>query len=89
MLAWVFRRCEGTAEAVETPIGLVPPVGEGGIDTDGLDVSEETMAGCSRSTPTAGRRQLPQMHEHFAEFGDKLPDELRDELDALERRLGS
>ena len=38
------RRCEGTAEAVETPIGLVPPVGEGGIDTDGLDVSDETMA---------------------------------------------
>ena len=44
VLAWVFRRCEGTAEAVETPIGLVPPVGEGGIDTDGLDVAEETMA---------------------------------------------
>ena len=32
------------AEAVETPIGLLPPVGEGGIDTDGLDVSREAMA---------------------------------------------
>ena len=29
VLAWIFRRCEGEAEAVETPIGLVPPVGRG------------------------------------------------------------
>jgi phosphoenolpyruvate carboxykinase (GTP) len=35
------------------------------------------------------KAQLPQMHDHFAEFGDKLPDELRAELEALERRLES
>ena len=34
VLEWVFRRCEGTAEAVETPIGLLPA--EGAINTDGL-----------------------------------------------------
>jgi phosphoenolpyruvate carboxykinase (GTP) len=33
--------------------------------------------------------QLPQMHDHYAEFGDKLPDELRAELAALEQRLQS
>ena len=43
VLEWVFRRCEGKADAVETPIGLLPPVGEGGIDIDGLDVTPETM----------------------------------------------
>ena len=42
VLAWVFRRCEGWAEAVETPIGLVPA--EGAAHTDGLDVSAEDMA---------------------------------------------
>ena len=35
------------------------------------------------------RQQLPQMHEHFAEFGDKLPQELHDELDSLDERLRS
>ena len=35
----------------------------------------------------AGSQQLPQIHEHYAEFGDRLPEELRDQLDALERRL--
>ena len=44
VLAWIFRRCEGHADAVETLIGLVPPLGEGGIDTSGLDLSAETMA---------------------------------------------
>jgi phosphoenolpyruvate carboxykinase (GTP) len=35
------------------------------------------------------RQQLPQMHEHFARFGDRLPGELRDQLAALEQRLGA
>src|SRR5581483_5190238 len=39
VLAWIFRRCEGAAEAVETPIGLVPPAD--GLATDGLDISPE------------------------------------------------
>ena len=34
------------------------------------------------------KHQLPQMHEHYAEFGEKLPAELRAQLDALEQRLG-
>ena len=87
VLAWIFRRCEGKAEAVETPIGLVPPVGEGGIDTDGLDVDEATMKTLLEVDPDGWREQLPQMHEHYAKFGDKLPQELHDELEALEERL--
>ena len=89
VLAWIFRRCEGTAEAVETPIGFVPPVGEGGIDTDGLDVTEETMAKLLEVDPECWREQLPQMHEHYGRFGDQLPAELREQLAELERRLGS
>jgi|PeaSoiMetatran63_FD_contig_81_503396_length_1877_multi_15_in_0_out_0_1 phosphoenolpyruvate carboxykinase (GTP) len=89
VLAWIFRRCEGTAEAVDTPIGFVPPVGEGGIDTDGLDVTEETMAKLLEVDPECWREQLPQMHEHYGRFGDQLPAELREQLAELERRLGS
>jgi phosphoenolpyruvate carboxykinase (GTP) len=89
VLAWVFRRCEGTAGAVETPIGLVPPVGEGGIGLGGLELSEDTMGKLLEVDADGWKAQLPQMHDHFAEFGDKLPDELRAELEALERRLES
>ncbi len=54
VLAWIFRRAEGEAEAVETPIGLVPPIGEGGIEIEGLDITEETMAKLLEVDPEAG-----------------------------------
>jgi phosphoenolpyruvate carboxykinase (GTP) len=87
VLAWVFRRCEGTADAVETEIGLVPTAD--GIDTNGLDVSDEALAELLRVDVEGWRAQLPQVRAHYAEFGDKLPDELRAQLSELERRLGA
>ena len=59
VLAWVFRRCEGNAAAVETPIGLVPPLGEGGIDTDGLDISDEAMTKLLEVDIKGWKHQLP------------------------------
>jgi phosphoenolpyruvate carboxykinase (GTP) len=87
VLAWIFRRVTGEAKAVETAIGLVPPLGEGGIDTDGLDVSDETMAKLLEVDAEGWTAQLPQMKEHYAEFGEKLPVALRGQLEALEQRL--
>ncbi len=89
VLAWVFRRCEGTAKATETAIGLVPPVGEGGIDTTGLDVSPDTMTRLLEVDVEGWNAQMPQLQQHYAEFGEKLPSELRSQLEALEQRVGS
>jgi phosphoenolpyruvate carboxykinase (GTP) len=72
---------------VETPIGLVPPVGEGGINIDNLDVDEATMKTLLEVDVDGWCEQVPQMREHFAVFGDKLPDELHSELDSLVKRL--
>ncbi len=87
VLAWIFRRCEGKAEAVETPIGLLPPLGKGGIDTEGLDTTPEAMAELLAIDIEGWRQQLPQIHEHYAEFGDKLPAELHAQVGTLERRV--
>ena len=89
VLAWVFERVAGRAEAVQTPIGLLPPVGPGGIDRDGLDVSDSTMAKLLEVDRDGWAAQLPQIQEHYAEFGDRLPAELRAQLQELEQRLGS
>jgi phosphoenolpyruvate carboxykinase (GTP) len=85
VLAWVFARCDGAAEAVETPIGHVPD--PGAIDTDGLDLSDEDMRELLAVDVEAWTAQLLQVREHFARFGDRLPEELRAQLDALEQRL--
>ena len=85
VLAWIFRRCEGSADAVETPVGYVPA--PDGIDTNGLDVSAEDLAELLRVDPDGLRQELPTIHEHFARFGDRLPEELRAQLEELEKRL--
>jgi phosphoenolpyruvate carboxykinase (GTP) len=87
VLAWIFRRCDGTAEARETPVGLVPA--EGALETSGLDLAPEALAKLLEVDPEDLRAQLPQVREHFAQFGDGLPDELTAQLHALERRLGA
>jgi len=89
VLAWVFRRCEGTAQANETAIGLVPPVGEGGIDCKGLDVSPETMSRLLEVDVEGWKAQMPQVRQHYAEFGRKLPSQLLSQVEALEQLLGS
>jgi len=88
VLAWVFARCAGHGAANETPIGLMPPVGADGIDTRGVDVTDEAMARLLQVNAEEWKAQLPQFHEHFAKF-DNLPDELHAQLKALEERLGS
>ena len=85
VLEWVFRRCEGAADAVETPIGLLPS--EGAINTEGLSITPEAMSELLTVDTELVKQQLPQVKEHLAKFGDKLPAELKAQLDALEKRL--
>jgi phosphoenolpyruvate carboxykinase (GTP) len=85
VLAWVFERCDEQGGAEETPIGLVPA--EGALDTSGLEFPEGALAKLLEVDAGEWRGQLPRLHEHFAQFGDKLPDELTQQLEALERRL--
>ena len=85
VLEWVFRRCDDEAEAVETPIGLVPAAGA--IDVSGLDLPEGSMEELLDVDPEAWSVQLPQFEQHFAQFGERLPRELRAQLEQLESRL--
>ena len=86
VLEWVFRRCNGEGETVETPIGLVPAEGE--LDLDGLDVSDEAMRELLTVDADKVAAQLPQVEEFLAQFGDKLPAEIGAQLEALKQRLG-
>jgi phosphoenolpyruvate carboxykinase (GTP) len=82
VLAWIFGRCDGDGGAVETPIGLVPA--PGAIDTAGI---EADMAALLAVDEDALRAELPQVREHLAQFGDRLPPEVRDRFERLESAL--
>jgi phosphoenolpyruvate carboxykinase (GTP) len=86
VLEWVFRRCAGEAKAVETPIGLVPAEGE--LNLEGLEISDEAIRELTTVDTEGVEAQLPQVEAHLAQFGDRLPDEIRSQLEALKERLG-
>jgi phosphoenolpyruvate carboxykinase (GTP) len=85
VLAWIAERVGGRGQAVETPIGLLPPVG--GIETRGLDVAADDMAELLRVDEQEWRAEVPSIRDHFAHLGERLPVELHDELAGLEKRL--
>jgi len=85
VLKWVFERCEGKAHAVKTAIGLLPAPGD--LDTEGLDMREENLRKLLSVDIDGWLEEVPLIREHFAKFGNRLPDGLNRELDELDQRL--
>ncbi|MDN5804464.1 MAG: phosphoenolpyruvate carboxykinase domain-containing protein, partial [Microlunatus sp.] len=85
VLKWVAERLSGAADAVDTPIGLVPSPDS--LDVSGLDVTPEQLAAATAVDPAEWQKEIPLIEEWFASIGDKLPDALRAELDTLRGRL--
>jgi phosphoenolpyruvate carboxykinase (GTP) len=87
VLKWAIERMEGTAAAVETPIGHVPTPES--LDTDGLTMTAGELATALRVDEAEWRAELPQIQEWFEKIGaDKIPTTLWTELDGLRARLG-
>ncbi|MDR1748921.1 MAG: phosphoenolpyruvate carboxykinase (GTP) [Spirochaetaceae bacterium] len=86
VLAWIFDRCDNRDNAVETAIGFMPK--DGAINTNGLNVTAEAMKGILSVDTEGWKREIADIREnHYPKFGDKLPAELKAELDGLEKRL--
>jgi len=85
VLKWVFERCEGTADAIETPIGNLPTLDA--IDFSGLNLNEKDKAMLLRVDVDGWLREIPMIKEYYASFGNHLPQELRKEIKQLEQRL--
>ncbi|MEU4406586.1 phosphoenolpyruvate carboxykinase (GTP) [Streptosporangium sp. NPDC023963] len=84
VLKWIVDRLNGRAEAVRTPIGLLPAQ----LDTEGLDISEEDMRTLLSVDEEIWRQEASLMPAFFQTFGDHLPKELWEEYEALVARLG-
>jgi phosphoenolpyruvate carboxykinase (GTP) len=85
VLKWICERLDGAGEAVQTPIGHVPP--PSAIDVAGLALDPADLEAVLRVDRDEWLAEIPQVTEWFARFGDKLPAVLWAELDALRARL--
>ncbi len=87
VLKWVFERCNGTADAIDTAIGKMPTLD--GIDLDGLDIDEKDKANLLRVDVDGWLQELPGIEEYYDSFGEHLPPELREQIANLRKRLES
>jgi phosphoenolpyruvate carboxykinase (GTP) len=85
VLKWMLERIEGKAAATETPIGAVPAANA--ITLDGINVSRETMNELLRVDPADWAKEHADVGEFFKKFGDRLPEEIREEHNRLGERL--
>ncbi|PWM21576.1 MAG: phosphoenolpyruvate carboxykinase (GTP) [Oscillospiraceae bacterium] len=86
VIMWILGRADGSAHAVETAIGYEPSPED--INLDGLDFSKEQLAEILAVDPALWREDMESVEQFYAKFGDKLPKELRNQLNALKQRLG-
>ncbi|GAA5018851.1 phosphoenolpyruvate carboxykinase (GTP) [Actinopolymorpha pittospori] len=85
VLKWAIERLEGQADAVETPIGLVPA--REALDVADLELDQADVEALLRVDPAEWTDELPQIAEWFDKFGDTLPATLSGELAGLKGRL--
>ena len=85
VLKWVFERCNDEGDVQESFIGLHPTAG--GLDLEGLDISQEDLDLLLAVDAEDWRREVTLLHDHYFQFGDHLPKALADQLAELESVL--
>jgi len=85
VLKWIFERCDNKIHAVDTPIGRLPEPGD--LDTQALGMSAANLAKLLSVDVAGWRAEIPLIEKHFAQFGDRLPQGLKDEVKGLAERL--
>ncbi len=87
VLKWMCERVEGKAGARKTAIGLEPE--DGGLDLTNLSIPAENMKELLAVDQDAWKAEIPSLEQHFAQFGDRLPERVKKQLDELRERLGA
>lgn len=87
VLNWIVDRCEGKADADETAIGFVPKAED--IDLTDLDFDIETLKSILTVDKDTWSKEAAEIEEHYKKFGDKLPAELREQLENLKAEIAS
>lgn len=85
VLLWILDRCAGKADAVESPIGYLPT--ENAIDTTDLDINADVLKELLSVDKEIWLEDVADQKKYFAQFGDRLPKAITEELEKLEANL--
>ena len=85
VLKWVFERVDGKSAVDRTAIGLLPAAGA--LDTTALDVPQDDLDTLLSVDVDGWLAAVPQIRQHFEQFGEHIPAELSAALATLEHQL--
>ena len=85
VLKWVFERIEGKGTAEKTAIGYLPKATD--LDTNGLVIDDTDLETLLSLDVNGWKAAVPQIRDHYAKFGAKLPKQLASQLDSLDSSL--
>ena len=85
VLKWVFERVDGKSAVDRTAIGLLPAAGA--LDTTALDVPQDDLDTLLGVDVDGWLAAVPQIRQHFEQFGEHIPAELSAALATLEHQL--
>ena len=87
VLRWIIDRCEGKADAVETPIGFLPAPSD--IDTTGLDIGDNVMESLLSVDVGQWQDEMASVGEYLESYGDRLPPALKEKHESVVEDLNS
>jgi len=85
VLEWVFERCAGRADAIDTPIGRLPTLD--GINFTNLNLSDDDISTLLKVDVDGWLAEIPLIEAYYESFGEKVPDALWEQLSDLKQRL--
>ena len=86
VLRWMLDRVRGVSKnARETEIGFVPT--PSAVDLDGLDLAPETLNELLAVDRQTWSEEISTQRQFFETFGNRLPEEIRQEHENLACRL--
>jgi phosphoenolpyruvate carboxykinase (GTP) len=85
VLKWIIDRCAGRVGAKETPIGNLPL--DTDIDTAGLGLDPSAISELLSINTTAWRQEMDEIGQYLGEFGRRIPARLKEEHQAVSKRL--
>lgn len=85
VLKWIFERCDGIVNAKKTPIGWIPNPDD--LDLSNLSVSENAMKELLSVDSTEWLKECSSIEKYYEGFENKLPQAIKQELEALKDRL--
>ena len=83
VLDWILKRCAGEVDAEETAIGYVPYAKD--IDLEGLDMNEEDLKNILYIDKKRWSGEADEIAGYYEQFGDRLPAELKENLETLKK----